>query len=231
MRSDTDQLPIPELPALGKGIRLLASDDGSISPLHALIVDHVSLTRGTAYWVDTHGHARTQPLAKLASDQRVLDRIQVARAFTPFQHYSLVEDLTETVDANTTLLVLPALDGMYKDDALRDEDATKMLVRILAELAGIAREYDFPILVTRTCADSFTDPIKAAAIETIRCKHTRMGPRFIADSFETLVYPLGNGHYQTTLAFWAEILNARQPIYDAAQTGPQTPEVPADGSH
>ena len=231
MRSEPNAPPIPELPTLGAGIRLLETEGQAIGPLHALVVDHVSLNRGPAYWIDTHGHAATQPLAQLASDRRLLDRIQVARGFTPWQHYSLVARLTELVDENTSLLILPALDGMYRDDALRDDERSTMLVRVLAELAGLAREYDLPVLVTRTRDDSLTDPIEATAAERIRCERTRMGPRFTAESFETLVYPLGNGQFQTTLAYWAEILSARQPLYDAAQIGPQTSEVPADGSY
>ena len=231
MKSEPDPPPIPELPALGTGVRLLEAERRPIGPLHALVVDHVSLNRGPAYWIDTHGHATTQPLAQIASDRRVLDRIQVARGFTPWQHYSLVQTVTERVDQDTSLLVLPALDGMYRDDGLRDGEATTMLVRALAELAGLAREYDLPVLVTRTRDDPFTAPIEAVAVETIHCERTQMGPRFTAESFETLVYPLGNGQFQTTLAYWAEILSARQPLYDAAQAGSLTPEVPADGSY
>ncbi|WP_331232339.1 P-loop NTPase family protein [Natronorarus salvus] len=231
MRSEPDPPPIPELPTLGTGIRMLETEDRPIGPLHALVVDHVSLNRGPAYWIDTHGHATTQPLARLVSDRRLLDRIQVARGFTPWQHYSLVQILTERINENTSLLILPALDGMYRDDALRDGEGTTMLVRVLANLAGLAREYDLPILVTRTHDDGLTAPIEAAAVETIRCERTRMGPRFTAESFETLVYPLGNGQFQTTLAYWTEILSARQPLYDAAQAGLQTPEVPVDGSY
>ena len=231
MRSDTGPSPIPELPTLEAGLRLLETDGRPVSPLHALVADHVSLNQGSAYWIDTHGHARTQPLARLAPDLRLLDRIQVARGFTPFQHYSLIQCLTATVDADTSLLVFPALDGMYRDDALQDEEATEMLVRVIAEIAGLSRDYELPVIITRTRDDAFASPIETASVETIRCEQTQMGPRFVGDAFETLVYPLGNGHYQTTLAYWAEILSARQPIYDAVRIDSPTTEVPADGSY
>lgn len=231
MTAKTDPPPIPELPALDSGIHLLDTDGRATGPLHALVVDHVSLNPGSAYWVDTHGHATTQPLARLAPDRRLLDRIQVARGFTPFQHYALVETLTETVNAETSLVVLPALDGLYRDDTLRDEERRTMLIRVLASLAGVAREYDLPVLVTRTRDDALSAPIEPAATETIQCERTRLGPRFVAESFETLVYPVGRGQVQTTLAFWERILSARQPLYETAWAGPATPEVPAHGSH
>ncbi|WP_129113851.1 hypothetical protein [Halegenticoccus tardaugens] len=231
MQSTTDPPPIPELPALEPGLQLLETPEQLLGPLHALVVDHVSLNSGPAYWVDTHGHARTNPLAQLALDRRVRERIQVARAFTPFQHTALVETLTATVDSNTSLLVLPALDGIYRHDSLRATEGTEMLVRALAMLAGVARKYDLPILVTRSQKDEFSEPIKTAATEIIECEQTQFGPRFVADSFETLVYPVGGGHLQTTLAFWERILQARQPLYETAQTGPQTPGVIANGSN
>ena len=136
---------IPELPTLDTGVTLLEPNGRTIGPLHTLVVDHVVLNRGPAYWIDTRGHARTQPLARLCSDRRLLDRIQVARAFTPFQHYSLVEHLSEHVVNDTSLLIVPAMDGLYRDDTLRDDDVTEMLVRTLAGLAGLVREHDLPI--------------------------------------------------------------------------------------
>lgn len=114
---------------------------------------------------------------------------------------------------------------MYRDDSLRHGEGTAMLVRVLAQLAGVAREYDLPVLVTRSRDDGFTAPIETAAVETIHCERTDLGPRFVAESFETLVYPIGHGQVQTTLAFWERILTARQPLYDASETGPLTPEV------
>jgi hypothetical protein len=37
-----------------------------------------------------------------------------------------------------------------------------------------------------------------------------MGPRFVGDDFETLVYPVEGGtYYQTTFAYWQQLLAAR----------------------
>ncbi len=155
---------IPELPGLDPGIRLLETDERATGPLHTLVVDHVARHQGPAYWVDTHGHAQTQPLAQLAPDTRLLDRVHVARGFTPFQHYALVDTLAETVGEDASLLVLPAVDGMYRDETLRDEEQREMVVRVLATLAGVARKYELPILVTRTQRDDLTAPIEAAAV-------------------------------------------------------------------
>lgn len=210
---------IPELPTLNGGITLLETDEGARAALHSLVLDHVLCEGHPAAWIDTHGHATTRPLASLAPNPRVLDRIRVARAFTPFQHYAIVETVASRVDALApSLLVVPALDGMYREDEVRQREGQEMLVRALAMLAGFAREHDLPILVTRTASDDFAAPIERAAAETIRFERTAMGPRFVADGFETLVYPAERGYVQTTLAFWERVLAARAPMYDPSAT-------------
>jgi len=219
---------IPELPTLNGGITLLETDIGARAALHSLVLDHVLCEGHPAAWIDTHGHATTRPLASLAPNPRVLDRIRVARAFTPFQHYALVETVADRVVAlDPSLLVVPALDGMYREDEVRQREGEAMLVRALAMLAGLAREHDLPILVTRTASDEFADPIERAAAETIRVKRTGVGPRFVADGFETLVYPGKRGYVQTTLTFWARVLAARAPMHEAP---PTRQEVTAGGA-
>ncbi|WP_255171204.1 hypothetical protein [Natrononativus amylolyticus] len=231
--STPSQTPtVPELPSLEPGITLLETGDNPRGPLHTLVVDHVLTTRGRAVWVDTHGHATTQPLARLAPTPRVLDRIHVARGFTQYQHVAIVDALATHLDDDTEVIVVPAVDALYRADECYRGEGTELLLQTLATLARYSREHDVPVLVTRTRADAFSEPVAAAAGETIHCEHTREGPRFVADGFETLVYPTSHGHVQTTLAFWQRILEARRPLYDhtpAHQTRPQ--EVFASGSH
>ena len=64
-----------------------------------------------------------------------------------------------------------------------------------------------------------------------------MGPRFVGDEFETLVYPVGDGsYYQTTFAYWREILATRaDQVGLEPATPPQQPDdigtgVTVDGS-
>lgn len=203
---------LPELPTLEPGLTLLETDDRGREALHSLVLDHVLGEGAPAYWIDVRGHATTRPLAALAPSPRVLDRVRVARGFTPFQHYRIVE--TATARADAALLVAPALDGPYRAEEVRREEGREMLVRALAALAGAARRRDLPVLVTRTAADEFAAPIARAADATVRFERTAMGPRFVADGFETLVYPAGRGYVQTTLAFWARVLATRRPVHE-----------------
>lgn len=238
------------LPSLDDGITLLDIDGGrGVSVLQSLVLDHLLLSDGPAFWVDAHGYATTTSLARLTPSQRLLDRIHVARGFTAYQHYGALCDLptavnqqvrdTMTADAVSThqdrtdhagsspltpsLIVVPALDAQYRDeDTLNGATAQTLQARALARLTTYAQGYDSPVLVTRTTADEFTAPIETAVDHHLRCEQTRMGPRFIGDEFETLVYPVdGGAYYQTTFAYWRHLLGAR-----AKQVGLQPDSQP-----
>jgi hypothetical protein len=244
--SSTDEML---LPSLDDGITLLDVEGGRGVPiLQSLVLDHLLLHDGPAFWVDANGHATTTTLAQIAPSQRLLDRIQVARGFTAYQHYSAVCNLPTAVnqsirksvtDTGThsrqstdcdedsssytpSLIVAPAVDAQYRsDDTLREGHASTLQARTLAQLVTYADGYDVPVLVTRSVVDEFTAPVATAADYHLECEQTRMGPRFVGDEFETLVYPVDDGaYYQTTFAYWRQLLAAR-----ATQVGlePATP--------
>jgi len=88
-------------------------------------------------------------------------------------------------------------------------------------LATYADGYDIPVLVTRNERNEFTEPVATVADHHLECEQTRMGPRVVGEDFETLVYPVDDGaYYQTTFAYWQQLLAAR-----ATQVGvePTTP--------
>jgi len=79
------------LPQLDDGITLLDVEGGRGVPiLQSLVLDHLLLNDGPAFWVDANGHATTATLAQISPSQRLLDRIHVARGFTAYQHYGAV---------------------------------------------------------------------------------------------------------------------------------------------
>lgn len=208
---------VPELPQLTDGVILVEVDKQAITPIQALVLDHLLLTETTARWIDVFDHIQTQSLSRLAPSERILDRIQVARAFTPFQHFALVGDLATEIASTgeTPVVIAPALDGLYRDHDgnLSAQQASTLLVRAVAKLAGVARRHDVTVVLTQTRDDEFSAPIARAADTVIEITDTQYGPRFTSEEFETLVYPVGNGMMQTTLAFWQHVLEARQPVH------------------
>lgn len=237
-------------PSLEPGLTLLDIDGGrGVSVLQSLVLDHLLLAPGPVFWIDTHGYATTTSLARLAPSRRLLEKIHVARGFTAYQHYSICCDLPvavarqihhdtrdapnqitrENVDADDSpvtpsLIVVPVLDAQYREeDSLPDEHGRTLQARVLARFHRYAEGYEVPVLITRTDADGFTDSIEHAADYHLRCELTGLGPKFEGNDFETLLFPLDDGMYQTTWAYWQQMLQRR-----AEQVGLQpTPESPS----
>jgi len=240
------------LPSLDDGITLLDVDGGRGVPIvQSLVLDHLLLHQGPVFWVDANGYATTTTLSRLSPSQRLIDRIHVARGFTPYQHFGAVCDLPTAVahsirdttqtggrrggrdgdltsdELTPSMLVVPALDAQYRDNSLGSEAAETLQARVLARLSKYARGYDCPVLVTRSKTDAFTTPIETVADHTLVCEKTRMGPRFHGEDFETLVYPVdGGAYYQTTFAYWRHVLGARAVQAGLDVASPQSPTVP-----
>jgi len=245
------------LPSLDEGITLLDVEGGRGVPiLQSLVLDHLLLHDGPAFWVDANGYATTPTLSRIAPSQRLLDRIHVARGFTAYQHYSTVCDLPTAVnqsiqksatDDNTrgrqpsgrddtaphtpSLIVVPAVDAQYRAaDTLGETHAGTLQARTLARLATYADGYDVPVLVTRSERDEFAATVATAADDHLECELTRMGPRVVGDDFETLVYPVGDGaYYQTTFAYWRQLLAARATQVGVEPTTPTPSTTTPDG--
>jgi len=249
------------LPSLDDGITLLDVEGGRGVPiLQSLVLDHLLLHDGPAFWVDANGHATTTTLAQIAPSQRLLNRIHVARGFTAYQHYGAVCDLpsavnkaiqASTADARAAgrgapgrdedmsphtpaLIVAPAVDAQYRaDDTLGETQAKTLQARTLARLATYAEGYDIPVLVTRNERNEFTESIATAADQHLECEQTRMGPRVVGEDFETLVYPVDDGaYYQTTFAYWRQLLAARATQIGVEPTtpAPSTPTLEGVGT-
>lgn len=203
------------LPELDSGLTLLTAGTSVRQAIHALAVDHVLLSNGEAIWIDPGTHAQTDPLVDVAPSNRILDRIHVARGFTPFQHLELLRSLPSWVSNRTELIVVPHLDAYYRNDGLLADEGRDMLLSGIASLTRVARKSEIPVLVTRKVSDTFSEPIATAASQTIVCDRTPFGPRFSSDETETLVYPTADDRWvQTTLAFWNEVLASRQSLYE-----------------
>lgn len=224
----------PELPSLDPGVHVLAVDPDRVGPLHALAVDHVletSARPGTpAYWVDAGHAACTYDLARVAPSPRVLDRFQVARGFTAHQHHDVVRQVVRRADDDTPLLVAPAVDARYRDADCPAGVAEDLLAGTTRQIARVATRHGVPTVVT-TVADSPGDdatgvtaePVYEAADRVLRVEHTELGPRFVGDGVETLVYPVESRPdgdvLQTTLAYWRRVLERRVRGRETADAG------------
>lgn len=221
--------PHAELPELDAGLTLVDVDSGlGVTPVQSLLLDRVFAGDGDAYWVDAAGAARTTRLRELAPDKRYLHRVHVARGFTVYQQTSLLDRLTGEHVTTPSVVVATGIDRLYREDDVPTTHAKELLVRSIAALARVGRVHDVPVVVTRSRADEFTRPLVNAAQTHLQCEDTQFGPRFTdaTGDVETLVYLLGDGWVQTTLAYWQEVLAHRARMHDAPVVGEEaTSEV------
>jgi len=221
----TRRQPSVELPELGSGLTLVDADSNlGVTPVQSLLLDRVFAGNGDAYWVDAAGAARTTRLRELVPDKRYLQRVHVARGFTAYQQTSLLDRLTGDYVTTPSVVVATGIDRLYRDDDVPTDTAQELLVRSLAALARVGRVHDVPVVVTRSRADEFAEPIVNAAQTHLRCEDTPFGPRFTdaTGDVETLVYHLGDGWVQTTLAYWQEVLTHRARMHDALGVNEET---------
>lgn len=215
-----------EFPSLDRGVTLLSMDDRATGALQSLVLDHLLMNDGEARWIDSRNNATTTTLARVAPSMRILDRIQVARAFTPFQHYSIVEELPDTVLPETSIIVLPAIDWFYTEDELRRAEGQAMLDGVLEIVSEIAATHEIPVVISRHASQAPGEAIDPHVDAEIECTLTRFGPRFSGSEFETLLFECETG-VQTTLAFWRRVLQARQ----SQPVAESYPEVTTVGTH
>ncbi len=192
---------VQRLPSLCEGVNLLRPDKQKKEALASLVLDYLIRNKGKTVWIDSCNYASTHLMHRLTPDPRLLDKIEVARAFTPYQHFSLIENLIDKIDRDTSLVVAPVFDYLYSDSARWE--GKKMAMSAIEYIDDVVDQYNIPVLLTES--GTYTSIIKDYIEETIECRTTSMGARFLGSNFETLVYPK-NGGIQTTLELWRLIL-------------------------
>jgi len=224
---------LPELPDIGDDGELLLFDAEKQvrGVVPALIVNHLLQYEGSVIWIDGGQSVSALQLSQVAPGDHFLDAVFVSRSFTTHKHMNTVEDVAGAVvgdefdmrlcaqpaqmaDQNVpSLVVCTGFDGQYRPEVTDLDDRTEApreaFLRSVATIAGVQRDHHIPILITRTRADGFTEPLERAATRQIGCEMTSVGPRFTGDGVETLVYPVTDGMVQTTILYWKKVCEAR----------------------
>jgi hypothetical protein len=212
-------------PPLDPGLTRLRADDAPAA-LYRLVVDALARRDGTALWVDARNRADSYALYEAAEDRpTVLDDLRIARAFTAYQHHTLVRNAVAEVTPETDLLVVPRLAALYRDDDVPGGEARALLRSTLATLTELADSADVAVLVTcretgpdgaTTDPSADTDRLAAMVADAvdhgIRVESTRFGYRFDAPGFETRAYADLQG-WQTTIPYWVDLFGS-VPAFD-----------------
>ena len=198
------------LPRLDPGLTVLERPERRSPALHRLVLAELGRREGETFWVDAGNEASTYALYDLAPSRRRLDRVRVARAFTAYQHHSLVREVARSA-RNPALIVAPCLASLYRDDDVPAREAADLFESSLAILGELADVFDAPVVVTAgegPGADGeYRDLLANYADAEIECTRTDAGLRYAGDDFETTVY-LADGYWQTTIPYWVELFGA-----------------------
>ncbi|SDK00639.1 hypothetical protein [Natronorubrum texcoconense] len=219
-------------PTLGlefeSGLTLLEVPSPRSTILHRLVgarltesaTEHDPETNATAYWIDARNTAATQVLYDCVSSDRTLESLRVARAFTAYQHHSLVRRVTRQAGPETELIVAPNVASLYHDADLPEWEREGLLAAALETLAELGRVLSCPILVT-SADENRADTVAEYAATTLECVRTREGIRLVRSGEEptdddgemgsaiddTAGYWHGT-HWQTTIPYWVDLYGA-----------------------
>lgn len=195
------------IPSLDPGLIALERPSWRSTALHQLVVSHMLQEDGQTLWVDARNNASTYVLTDLVPSAHAVSNLRVARAFTAYQHHSLVGDLPKEFSRDTSLLVVPCVASLYEDDDVHDTEARALLEATLTTLSEIASVFEIPVLVTTEQNDDLDGLVHEYTTDVIECELTDHGYHFETDDFETLIY-VREGYWQTTIPYWVDLLGA-----------------------
>jgi hypothetical protein len=193
-----------QLPSLESGVTLLETEDAPAA-LYRLVGRHLADAESgaPAYWLDARNAASPATIREHAPGTAART-IQVARAFTGYQHYELVRGLLGRIDPDASLIVAPNLGALYAEDDVPEYEADAMIEVVCSLLERVAEALDVPVLVTAP-GPTYADRARAAADRVLTATRTSAGLRVEGPDFQTDVYWSAGG-FQTTIAYWVDLL-------------------------
>ncbi len=200
------------LPSLATGLTHLQVPHPRSTALHQVVVSELRERDGPVRWLDARNEACSYVLYELAPHHRLLDPVRVARAFTAYQHHTLVKRLVRQTTGRTALLVAPNVASLYEDDDVPAHEREALLEAALAMLREVGETHDVPVLVTAAAAEPDTrETVAAAAEQVVTAERTRMGLRFAGDAEATTVY-VEDDYWQTTIPYWVDLFGVADAV-------------------
>ena len=208
----------PQVPELADGITRLAGGDGLGTALRAIAVEELGRPEhppdAPALWIDVGGAAATRGLYEQGLDPGRASSLEIARAFTAYQHFSLVERLCERVSSATPFVICPNVADLYDDGDLRRGEARELFGAAMDRLAETVETHDVPTVITTGSPGDrrLAGIVEGLADRTTRCRPTQLGLRFSGEDFETRTYGTAWGDCQTTFEYWASVAVERAAV-------------------
>lgn len=208
-------------PDLDSGLVYIQQNTSSPEPLYQLVIDQLRERRGGVWWLDARNTAVTTALYEIAESPEWLASIQLARAFTAYQHHALVRELPKEMSSQTAFAVVPNVIDLYRDDDVPEYETGKLVNSTLSILANLGESLEIPVITTTIRDDNFVSKVMEHSSQVIECCDTGMGFMFKSDDFETELY-WKDGYIQTTIPYWVQLVGRAEAKYE---TPHQTPAV------
>lgn len=138
-KSKKNKVVYERIPVLEKGVNLLR---GPSEPAFQELIGS-NLNRGEAVWIDVGNTCSTYTLSSRCSSNK-MNRIKIGRAFTPFQHYSLVDELELNEDVE--ILALSNITALYSE--LSDRERQEIFLDMWDKILEILNQKNLKILVS-----------------------------------------------------------------------------------
>ncbi|MEY7851537.1 hypothetical protein AB7C87_20325 [Natrarchaeobius sp. A-rgal3] len=188
------------------GLVLLETSEPRSTVVHRLVSRRLADASGrTAYWIDARNTASTHVLYDCASSARTLSGLRVARAFTAYQHHSLVREVVRRADPRTELIVAPNVASLYHDSDVPGYEREELVASTLETLSELGEVLGCPVVVT-SADDERASTVGEYARTTIECLHTREGLRLVGPDGNAATEGYWHGDWwQTTIPYWADV--------------------------
>lgn len=191
-----EKLFVEKVPGLEIGFNLV---EGSAPVLQRLVARELE-DGGEAVWIDSGNKASTYALANAGSGN-LMERVRIGRAFTPFQHHKLVQDLEDFVDSDTEVLVVPNFTLLYLEGQTSDWESRELFEESWNKLKEIQESYSLKVLLTVSGDSDMDYVVRTFSQNRIEVEDTSVGRKYESGDFETEAYR-EDGLVQTTIPFW-----------------------------
>lgn len=193
------KIVVDSTPDLKEGVNLVEKPD-KMPVFQALVARELEGKEASAVWIDAGNEASTYALSSHGSE-RLLEKVSIGRAFTPFQHHSLVQNLEQCLDENTEVLVLPKVSLLYFNGGIREWEAEELFRETWKNIKRLQNKYDLKILVSLPENPEMEFIVKGDMVNVIKVKDTSEGWNYASKDYKTSYYRDGS-IVQTTMPYW-----------------------------
>lgn len=181
-------------PQLQKGINKVEKP-GGVPVFQSILARQLEGRNDSAVWIDTDNESSTYALNSFSPE--LMDKVWIGRAFTPFQHHSLVDQLEDFMREDTEILALPNITMLYTEGQVREWEARELFSETWSKLKEIQQEKNLKILIS---GNGFSDLIEPDIDHSIKLEKTEQGLKYSGEN-QQMAYSQGTGT-QTTLGYW-----------------------------